>query len=85
MPMFIDQYAQTTKTYDEAGRVLTQSWFDEAGAPVVMKDGSSAVRMQYDDSKKPVRTDYFDADGNPVCTTAGSASTLRQPTTKTAR
>jgi len=69
-----DGYVITTKSYDAAGNVASQAYFDEKETPVMLPAGYQRVDKDYDDKKQVVRSSYFDASGTPAVINSGYAS-----------
>lgn len=72
-----DGYAVTTRTYDSAGNVARQSYYDANGNPVLLPAGYHTVEKEYNESKKPVKTAYFDTEGNLVPGTRDGYAVVR--------
>ena len=54
-------YASLTRTYDEAGNVLVETYFDEKGTETACADGYSRWVRAYDDNKKVTSESFQDA------------------------
>ena len=58
-------FARRVLDYDDEGRVVRESFFDDQLAPAPNKDGVIVIERDYD-GDKVVRARYLDADGAPM-------------------
>lgn len=61
-----DNAASVVYQYDDAGRLVSEAYFDEMGAPCGNYLGASVIRYNYRD-KNMISREYFDAEGVPCC------------------
>ena len=61
-----DSYSVTIKNYDDSGNVVSQSYFDAEGVPVLLSAGYHTIEKEYNQNKKPVKISYFDTNGKRV-------------------
>lgn len=62
-----------TTTYEEKGKVVTESYLDEKGNPAKQTSGHYALIREYDEKNRNFRITYLGDDGEPVITSDGYA------------
>jgi len=70
------QYAIVVKKYDESGRLVSESYFDEDSNPVTLNNNYSSYTVSYDDLITTYR--YLDSQGNLVNRNEGYAILVRE-------
>ena len=66
-------YSRAVYVYDDSHNVTGESYFDNAGSPVLTSRGYASVKREFDD-KHVTREAYFGINGDPVLLPAGYAS-----------
>jgi len=61
----------------DAGRVETEFYFDEAGAPATVTDGEYGVRKEYDELGRNSTVTFLDAEGKPMTVSDGYTTLKR--------
>lgn len=63
MPIREDLYYRIEYTYDKAGNVNREKYYDQNGQPVLCKDGYAIVYREFDQFNRVVYEKYFGTDG----------------------
>ena len=75
-PMFIggETYCRVDYTYDKAGNVNREKYYDADGLPVRCKGGYAIVYREYDTANRLVYEKYYDTDGFAIMNSEGAVS-----------
>lgn len=71
-------FHKSAREFDEAGRVISECFFDTDGSPVTLKEGYSRREYEYDDNNNRIRELYYDQDGSKVLNSNGCAEIRRE-------
>jgi len=69
-------YAAMVKQFDVLGRVISESFSDTSGAPVLSVDGYAKYTRELDNKNRIVEERYYDTKGDPINNSAGYAKQI---------
>jgi len=64
--LYKNSYSRIDRTFDEAGNVASETYYDVDGNIAANAQGVVIVERRYDDQKRVIRYRYLDAEGQPM-------------------